>query len=110
MSNSKEDFAMSGETFIRRAFGRELKAPHGMIDRFADPAGLANTDAVSGHNIDFTKIGIGYAATILIEQAGDKQYTEIEGLISQIMAASSVSEMFTPLDKLRDIQDNLPKA
>ena len=58
--------ALKYENLIRRAFG--FKKGGRMIERWEDPASLANTDAFRGKNLAAVKVGTGYAMTTLVKE------------------------------------------
>lgn len=89
--------AMQFETFIRRAFG--LKEGQ-MLERWGDPAALANTDQFSEGNISAVKVGIGYSFEILsteifnkVEDIDDSEYKRIEQFTDRVVAAENLKQI-----------------
>ena len=88
--------AMEYESIIRRAFGlKEGK----IIERFDDPASLANTDVFTEDNLSSVKAGVSYAFEIFNNEIfdnfnlGEIEHERIEQFTSNVIAAKSIIEV-----------------
>ena len=91
--------AMKYETFLRRAFGL---GKGNMIDRWGDPASLANTDNFTDSNINSVKAGVAYAIEIFNQEIinnvkieDDKEFERIESFTGKIISATSIQDVST---------------
>lgn len=74
---------MTYEGFVRRAFG--AGSGTGIIDRWGDPAGLANTDIFNSGRISSVKAAIAYSMEIFNDKIKENKGEEITDEISQEM-------------------------
>lgn len=96
--------AMQYETLIRRAFG--FKAGR-MLDRWGDPASLANTDQFMESNLPAVKVGAGYAFEILTNEIinrkhgslGAEEMDRLEGFTERIVKATNLLEVSEIIDE-----------
>ncbi|MGI9440135.1 MAG: hypothetical protein ACR2OT_04050 [Parvibaculales bacterium] len=107
-------YAHQYEVLLRKAFGRVLNESGEMLERYSDPAGLANTDWFSERTIHKAKTGLAYAASIIATlpafEALDKDFelsNEINNLIRDVLAAESIKELIKPLGRLDEIEQQL---
>ncbi|HKJ34260.1 MAG TPA: hypothetical protein VKA34_20705 [Balneolales bacterium] len=84
------------EHFIRMAFSHALNKE---VDRYGDPASLANTDLFTQDNICEVKAGLAYAMHIysneiqISKELSEKEYQRIDNFICRIINASSLKEI-----------------
>ena len=87
--------ALDYEIFIRSAFGYANKRN---IERFDDPAGLADTDIYSDKNIENIKAATSYSIGIFLNgvNSGDTSY------IKKIINAHSIKNISTIIDEFKN--------
>ncbi|WP_224962432.1 hypothetical protein [Geomonas subterranea] len=101
--------ALHYENLIRRAFGFAQQDGR-MIDRWADPATLANTDAYSPGNLSGVKVGAGYAMEILTtaiinHKAGNLPEGEsdrLDGFTSRVIDAEGLDAVSAIIDEFSE--------
>lgn len=71
------------EGFIRRAFGIDLD--NGIVDRWGDPAGLANTDVFNSGSISSVKAATSYSMEIFNDRIKENRFEDITDTVSQQM-------------------------
>lgn len=106
--------ALRYETLIRRAFGYAQQEGR-MIDRWGDPASLANTDAFRPSKLAAVKVGAGYAMEILItaiinRKAGNLPEGESDRLnsfTSRMVAAATIEEVSALIQEFKETVEEL---
>lgn len=101
--------AIRYETLIRRAFGFAQNEGR-MIDRWADPAALADTDQFRDKNLASVKVGAGYAFEILVtavfntigESLPSDEYDRLEKFTEKIVAANNLLEAEQIITEFRE--------
>lgn len=99
--------AMNYETFLRAAFGYKQG---GMLERWGDPAGIANTDSFSLENLAAVKVGTGYAVEILSnsvfndsgQKLEDAEWSRLERFTERVINAASLIEIDKIITEFRD--------
>ncbi|MDA2236367.1 hypothetical protein CN952_06015 [Bacillus cereus] len=94
--------ALRYETFIRRAFGAQDGE---MLERWGDPAKMANTDYFSDHHFNEVKATTGYA--MLTFNAYIQQNTDVNpqdsqrmnSIVSDVINASDLTAIATLIDE-----------
>ena len=92
--------ALNYEHFVRAAFGY----PGAVLDRWGDPAGLANADLINGQHLDKVKVATAYSMQIFItdilekkaEQLADSEHERIESFFLDVTQANDIET----IDKL----------
>ena len=105
--------AMKYETLIRRAFGFALNEGR-MLDRWADPASLANTDQFRDKNLAAVKVGAGYAFEILTtsilnnigETLSSDESTRLEEFTERMISAKNLLEADQIITEFVDTVEN----
>ncbi len=92
---------MTYEGFVRRAFG--AGSGTGIIDRWGDPAGLANTDIFNSGRISSVKAAIAYSMEIFNDKIKENKGEEITDEISQEMDeyVESLERTIEPVEMFR---------
>ena len=98
------------EYFIRNAFA--LKSDKS-IDRWGDPASLANTDNYSDLFINSVKVSIGYAMEIYnydiindINTTEEEERERIDNFLQRLLSASNINTISPILDEyITTVQD-----
>lgn len=95
--------ALSYEHFVRRAFEFALNRE---IDRWGDPATLANTDYFSNDLINRVKSAVGYSmeifnAHIREQEVSDSDYTLMDQLLDQVISATNVTDISVVINQYK---------
>ena len=92
--------ALRYETFLRRAFGLTKDGKKGILDRWGDPAGIADTDIFKERELLTVKIGVGYSMMIFnkyilnnVNELSDSEINRMESYIKKVMDATGLLEM-----------------
>jgi len=97
--------AINFETLVRRAFGYITTGR--MVDRWGDPAQLANTDQFREENLAAVKVGAGYAIEIFTNEILNKkgetlsgqEYSRLEQFTNKIVSAKDLKEVSLIVDE-----------
>jgi hypothetical protein len=90
--------AMSYETFIRRAFSLNERE---LIERWGDPASLANTDSFTENNISSVKAAVAYGIEIFngkilnhnSASMSEAEMIRVESFTGQIINAANLQDL-----------------
>lgn len=96
-----EDYAMDYEYYIRQAFGGADK-----VERYGDPARLADADRFKEEDLNFAKIGLAYATCLQFVKSSGQTEEQLEKSLDIILKAKAINELVAPLKELRKIQRN----
>lgn len=92
---------MTYECFIRGAFSINKD---NLIDRWGDPAGIANTDEFDAGNINTIKAGISYSMEIYRHeiyeknQISDNEYDGMDRIINDVLSATDKITIFNLIE------------
>ena len=94
---------MRYERVVRNAFGG--------VERFGDPAKLANTDCYSDTNLDSAKTGVAYsiahASQVAWNQNNQTVASQLERLYKIVWGATQVNQLDDVVDKVLAAQKTL---
>ena len=105
--------ALNYETFLRTAFGFVKDGE--MLDRFGDPAGIANTDYFTDSKIEAVKAGTGYAMEIMSntvinrisDNLPDGEITRLEDFTKKVIISQDLNEIDKLITEFRNtVTDN----
>lgn len=99
--------ALNYETFLRWSFGITNGE---MLDRWGDPAGIANTDCFTEDNIDVVKAGTAYAMIITTnylinnrtEQLEDREWERVEDFHKKVIKAKNILQIDELINNFRE--------
>lgn len=102
---------MTYETFIRRAFG--LKNGN-IIERWGDPASLANTDVFSVGKLSSVKAAVAYSMEIFNyeikerfhEELSEQQYNQLDAYVDSVINAQTKVEIYESITSYVDEFEN----
>jgi len=92
------------EMFIRSAFSIDKNT---MIDRWGDPAGLANTDVFSHGDIEEIKAGVAYSMSIFRKHIAnnnnvtDQESNGMDQTIRDVLNAKDKSVIYNLIERFR---------
>ena len=100
--------ALDYETFVRRTFGY----PQGgiMLERFGDPAGIANTDYFGEHNIAGIKAAVIYGMEIMSNavvnsveaELPDSEFQRFDDFATRVIYASDLRAIHRLIEEYKD--------
>lgn len=101
--------AMAYEGFIRGAFSIEKRE---LIDRWGDPASLANTDVYTSATIEQAKAGVAYAMevyrTYIVNDVGgvsNDDDTSMLQCLKDVINAANRKDIIAEIEKFKRIRD-----
>lgn len=89
--------ALRYETFMREAFGYANDGK--IVERWGDPAGIANTDNFDDQYLDSVKAGVSYSVEIFSNAVinkgslSDSEHVRLENFTKQVIDATNVIDI-----------------